>query len=344
MKKLGYILIAILLLITLVSCKKDEVEEVPNSDDEVIEEPVEENTKEGLQSPLSGLYAEEEKVNRRIVGIMFDNHPKARWQAGLKDAELIYEFPVEAPYTRYLGFFLINDPEAVGPIRSARPYFVTKVAEFDAVYVRAGGSAAANQDVKDLGISDISALSSSYKIFYRIDEKKAPNNLYTSMEAIRAHQQELGFEETSLVEGFVFNDDDKDIDGFEARIISIDYNSQNNTKYIYDVDTKSYLREKDGKAHIDELDKSQLSAKNIIIQEVNSRLIPNSVSLEIDLVGEGSGKYFTNGKGINIKWMKEDRKGKTTYYTEDGQELTLNPGATWIQIVNERAEVIIDQK
>ncbi len=103
----------------------------------------EENTEiiiKGIPSPLSGIYADEEKINRRVVAVMFDNHPKARWQAGLKDAEIVYEFPVEAPYTRYLGLFLINDPESIGPIRSSRPYFVTKVLEYDAVYVRVGGS------------------------------------------------------------------------------------------------------------------------------------------------------------------------------------------------------------
>ena len=40
---------------------------------------------------------------------MFDNHPKARWQSGISQAEIVYEFMVEAPYTRYMGIFLAND-------------------------------------------------------------------------------------------------------------------------------------------------------------------------------------------------------------------------------------------
>ncbi len=62
---------------------------------------------------------------------MFDNHPSARWQSGLSQAEIVYEFLVEAPYTRYMGIYLINEPELIGPIRSSRPYFITTLLEYD---------------------------------------------------------------------------------------------------------------------------------------------------------------------------------------------------------------------
>ncbi|NLN14920.1 MAG: DUF3048 domain-containing protein, partial [Tissierellia bacterium] len=167
MKRIIYILIAIFLMMNLLSCKKEDKNLVEEEKKEVEEEIVEEvdgqvpqeegeiEEVEGVPSPLSGIYAPEEKVNRRVVAVMFDNHPNARWQAGLKDAEIIYEFPVEAPYTRYLGLYLINDPEALGSIRSARPYFVTVALEYDAVYVRAGGSKQAKEDVRKLKMADI---------------------------------------------------------------------------------------------------------------------------------------------------------------------------------------------
>lgn len=110
--KIGLLTIFIALLAS--SCKNEKAEEpvvVVEEEPIVIEEeePVEleEEVPEkiGIPSPLSGIYAEEEKVNRRPVAVMFDNHNRARWQAGLKDAEIVYEFLVEAPYTRYLGIF-----------------------------------------------------------------------------------------------------------------------------------------------------------------------------------------------------------------------------------------------
>lgn len=350
MKRLIIILLVIMSIVSLSACSKKVIDE-PVVVDEVTEEPIideeievveEEPVLEGVPSPLSGLYADEEKVNRRVVAVMFDNHPRARWQAGLKDAEIVYEFQVEAPYTRYLGLYLINDPESLGSIRSARPYFVTKVMEFDAVYVRAGGSEQAKSDIINNKVADIDSLSSSSKVFWRKNEKKMPHNLYTNMEVIRNTQEERGFRMTGDTPAFLFNEEDSDLDGYDAEKIFIDYKGNNTTNYTYDQENKVYLRQKDGKDHIDEIDNSQLYAKNIIIQKVNTRVIDNEGRLQIDLIGEGKGQYFTNGKGIDIKWVKNSRSGKTTYYNESGQELTLNAGITWFQIISPKVDVIIE--
>ena len=336
----------LVLMVSFVACSKEKLEEpvivdeVIEEEDPIVEEP--ESVIEGIQSPLSGLYADEDKVDRRVVAVMFDNHPRARWQAGLKDAEIIYEFQVEAPYTRYMGLYLINDPESLGPIRSARPYFVTKVLEFDAVYVRAGGSEEAIRDVKALGLADIDSLSSTSKVFWRNNDKKMPHNLYTSMEVIRETQEDRGYRMNGDIPVILFNEEDTDLQGFLAKDILIDYKGKNTTRYIYDEENKIYLREKDGKDHIDEIDDSQLTAKNIIIQEVATKVIDNVGRRGIDLIGEGIGTYITNGRACPIKWVKNDRKGKTIYYGEDGQELSFNPGVTWIQMISPSIEVTYD--
>lgn len=349
MKKIGIILL--LLLLVLTGCKKevepaDTVEEIPvvevDRENEDPEQVVEEPVKIGKPSPLSGIYAPDEIIDQRVVAIMFDNHPSARWQAGLKDAEVVYEFPVEAPYTRYLGLFLINSPDSVGPIRSSRPYFVTKVLEFDAVYVRVGGSEQAKADIKALKIADIDGLTSSSKVFWRNKDKKAPNNLYSSMAVIRDTQTERNYNLTGTYEGFKFNENDTDIEGFTANSILINYMSNNTTKYTYDDANKVYIREKDGKIHIDESDKSNITAKNIIIQEAKVKVIDNEGRLSIDIIGEGTGKYITNGTGKDIKWVKKARDSKTYYYDENGQEIVLNPGITWVQIVNINPSIVIE--
>jgi hypothetical protein len=349
MKKL-YLIILVLLL-TLSGCKSEadpvvvKVEEENKVVDEVkADEEKEEEPKipDGIPSPLSGIYAPEEVINQRVVAVMFDNHPRARWQAGLKDAEIVYEFPVEAPYTRYLGLYLINSPESLGPIRSSRPYFVTKVLEFDAVYVRVGGSEQAKSDIKKLGIADIDGLTSSSKVFWRKPHKKAPNNLYSSMEIIRETQKERGYNLSGEYEGFKFYDKDTDIQGYDANIVLINYIQNNTTKYIYDIEKKLYTREKDGELHIDESDNSIITAKNIIIQEANVRVIDNEGRLDISLIGEGNGKYITNGVGMDIKWVKKSRESKTYYYDTSNNELLLNPGNTWIQIVDINSSITIE--
>ncbi len=169
-----------------------------------------------------------------------------------------------------------------------------------------------------------------------------PHNLYTSMEVIREAQEARKYNMTGDYESFLFEEDDRDIIGYSAKKIEINYNSENATNYNYDIDNKLYYRQKDGQDHIDESDDSLLTAKNIIIQEVGTKTIDNEGRLDIQLVGEGMGKYITNGIGIDIKWVKSDRKGKTTYLDEDGEEITLNPGVTWVQMVSPKVGIIIE--
>lgn len=346
--KCKYIFIFMAILVLLSGCKKDTrdidgqppVGEDGSKKEEILKE--EDNTNKA-KSPLSGTYVEKEKLDRRVMGIMFDNHPKARWQAGLKDAEIVYEYGVEAPYTRYLALFLSNDPPSIGPIRSARPYFVTTILEYDALYVRVGGSAEAEADIVKYNVDDLDARKGGPNIFWREKHKKSPNNLYSDMKTLRSLADEKGLNEKRNINMFIFNREDRDIQGFSASEINIKYNKSNTTDYLYNEEDKKYYRKKDGKDHIDETDNIPITAKNIIIREVETRPLADGKKLEMDLVGKGEGKYFTNGKGVDINWIKNSREEKTIYTHDNGQELKLNPGVTFIQVVNPKMEIAIKE-
>ncbi|WIV10698.1 DUF3048 domain-containing protein [Proteiniborus sp. MB09-C3] len=347
------ILLLLLVLISATACRNKDKN--TNNMDPIIEEDIdkdqegEENTKEdesgvlsdGIPSPLSGIYGEEEKVNRRPVAVMFDNDPKARWQAGLSQAEVVYEFLVEPPYTRYMGIFLLNEPEVIGPVRSARPYFIATLLEYDPLYVRVGGSEQAKEDVKKHKVADIDGLYSG--VFWRNTKigKKAPNNTYTSMEGIRKEQKRLNYKETGDYKGFLFNDKDLDIEGKEAKEILIKYYSSNTTKYEYDAENKVYKRYKDKKLHIDETDEKLVLAKNIFILEANTKIIDGEGRMEIQVIGQGKGYYITNGKYINITWKKASINDKIIFLDEKGNEIKLNPGITWIQFTKPDPDVDI---
>lgn len=350
--KLKIILMIFLILVFAPACQKEELEEDTTVDNVEIkedkdEEPIEEEieiveAKIGIPSPLSGLYAEEERVNRRPIAIMFDNHPRARWQAGLKDAEIVYEFLVEFPYTRYMGIYLINEPEFVGPIRSARPYFITTSLEYDAMYVHVGGSEQAKNDIRSLRLADIDGLASGKDVFWRKSHKKAPNNMYSSMEALKKEAERRGYRENADYTPFKFKEDESDILGESAEKIIINYRRDNITEYKYDAEEKIYKRFKDGELHIDENDNTPIIAKNIIIQKATTRPIDSVGRLSIDLQGSGDGIYITNGNAIDIKWLKPSKKGKTLYYNSNNEEIVLNPGITWIQMVQNDTELVVE--
>lgn len=355
MKKMCYFALILILITTLLSgCAKapeqaqepDPVAEIPVETPQPAPLPEQEPeiiVPEGIPSPLSGLYGPEEVVNGRIMAIVFDNHPAARWQSGLKDAEVVYEYPVEGTFTRYIGLFLLNHPESqIGPVRSARPYLVTKAYEFDAIFVHVGGSEAAKTDARNLKVAEIDGLTSSPKVFWRDSSKKAPNNLYTSMDVLRQVQEDKGFREKSEFEGFIFAGEDIQRIGSPANKVDITYNKSNNTRFEYDPESETYLRFKDGKPHVDESDGSQLKADNIIIQRTNIKVLDNEGRLGITVEGEGSGTYISGGISEDITWKKSSRSGKTFYLDDEGNEIQLKPGATWIQIIGGNSSVIIE--
>ena len=343
------LIMVVMLSMGFTACRQEEpvppveapIEEpVVEPEPEPVEEPEPEPT--GIPSPLSGIYAAEELVNGRVISVVFDNHPKAKWQSGLKDAEVIYEFPVEGPYTRYLGLYLINSPDSLGPIRSARPYFVTMAWQFDSIFVHVGGSEQAKADVRNLNMAEIDGLTSSSKVFWRMSHKRAPNNMYSSMEVLRQVQEDRGYRGNSEFEGFVFDMESLPRSGERAEDILITYNDENNTRYIYDPEIQRYERYKEGTRHVDESDESGLYADNIIIQENSMRVLDKEGRLGITMEGQGEGKFISHGVVEDIKWVKDNRKAKILYLNKDNEEIRLSPGTTWIQVVKPGTSITID--
>lgn len=350
-RKKGIILFLVLLLLFIgTSCSKknnnDEEEKHADAGVEKTEDikTVEQSEIEGVASPLSGIYAEEEKVNRRPFAVVFDNQPGARPQAGLIDAEFAYEFLAEGDITRYLGIFLINEPENLGPIRSARPYLVEKSLEFDSHLVHVGGSNQAIADIENKKVANINSMSRGNDVFWRKGHKKIPHNLYSSYEALKKAAEKSNYRKEPQFDGFKFNPSFKEMGKGEiANEVKVKYFKSSEASYIYDDANKIYKRYYNGTEHKDEITEETLTATNIIIQQVSAKVIDEQLRLKMDTVGEGKGTYITGGKAIDITWKKGSYEGATKYYDETGQELILNPGKTWVQVVRNFNGVTIEE-
>src|SRR5680860_1000202 len=75
----------------------------------------------GIGPTINGLNAERDLYERRVVAVKIDNHPAARPQSGLQEADAVYEVLVEGGLTRFIAMFHQSDSEYVGPNRSGRP-------------------------------------------------------------------------------------------------------------------------------------------------------------------------------------------------------------------------------
>ena len=313
---------------------EEETEEKPGVDSEEIEEEIDSNK---VLSPLDGIRYYPEELSKRPVAISIDNHHRARWQAGISQAEIVYEVEVEHPFTRYLCIFLAHEPEMIGPVRSARPYMIYYALENDGIFVHVGGSEDAFAEIKRLKVADVDGLYSGAMWRYNDTGKYAPHNVYTTLESIRNEAKAYGYRDEGNFEGYLFNEKDVKLsENFEttpSKEVNIVYNYYNTTDYIFNEENNLYLRFKDDEEHIDELDKKQLTAKNIIAVETSKSILDNEGRLFLGTIGKGKGIYITNGECIPIIWKKVSEKDRLKFYSGD-EELMLNPGNTWIQVVN----------
>jgi hypothetical protein len=130
--------------------------------------------------------------------------------------------------------------------------------------------------------------------------------------------------------------------GEVANKVKVKYFANKEASYIYDSTNEIYKRHYNGAEHKDEITGETLTATNIIIQQVSAKVIDEEQHLEMATVGEGKAKYITGGKAIDIIWRKGSYEGATKYYHETGEELILNPGKTWVQVVRNFNNVTIE--
>lgn len=277
------------------------------------------------------------KLNsQRAVAVMLDNHGGARPQAGLKDAEIVIEALAEGNITRYMAIFFSGMPESVGPIRSARPYFIDRAMEYNAVYVHIGGSPKALSDVKKLSVADLDGLSSSNKVFFRKAHKKMPHNAYSSLEILRTEAARRKYDMSPKQLDWHYNREDQVPVGDAVARLVMPYRKSDGgyvVSYQYDAATQMFMRYINGKAHLDEIDNSAIGAKNVVVQVVPTKVVDDVGRLDLELVGSGDAFYLTNGVKIPLTWSKASRSAETVYKNPQGDVLSLNPGNTWIQIV-----------
>ncbi len=297
----------------------------------------------GVICPLGGEMVEESELYPRPVAVMLDNHPAARPQAGWEQADVVYEVLAEGNITRYLALFMHGSDQLVGPVRSARTYFLDISMEYNAVYLHAGGSPGAWDDITKLKIPSFNAMNLGAPLYWREKHRKEPHNIYTALHRIQASAEARGYNRVEGVQVHSFNEKDEGIKGEKADRVSIAYPQKYNVHYEFSPEEGVYLRYVAGKPHVDENNNDyQVRVKNIIIQEAIHRVVDDEGRRDIDLVGSGEGIYITKGYYIPITWSKKDRRSPTHYYFKDKREIKLNPGKTWIQIVPRGSKTTIE--
>lgn len=287
------------------------------------------------------------KGNERPIAVMIDNHSDAWPQAGLNKAYMVYEIVVEGGETRLMALFKGQDLDEIGPVRSARHYFIDYAMENDAIYVHFGQSPQAQSDIKKYSINDINGIAEDGTTFWRVKDKVAPHNAVTSTEKLIQSAKNKKFRTTSK-EKSVLNYSAEEVNlenGISANEITIPHSDLQTVKYKYDEDSKKYVRYARGKEQTDWETKESVETKNIIITLCDNYTlsdVENKGRQGLKNIGTFDGYYITNGKAIKIKCTKNARDEKTVYKDLQGNEIKVNDGNTFVNICPTNVKVQIE--
>jgi len=315
-----------------------------------------------IQNPLTGvMYTEAESKgwkDLRPLGVMINNHPDARPQAGLIDAELTYEVVAEGGITRFLAFYQSTLPKRVGPVRSTREYYLVLAKETgDAMLMHYGYSPQAGLDIDAWPVRSLQKGG--------IEEAYCPGCIWRDQERVArvAWEHTLFADATKLVQrGLALGWQGKSADFYvwqfkddagsyalmpKADKISYDfwYPGDFSAMWQYDASTNSYLRfmgfDSAGKEipHVDDVTKKQITVKNVIVQfATENRIVGDEKNrLDYTLVGSGKAHIFLDGKVIEATWSKAGRDARTKYYDMNGAEIKFNRGKFWVAILPDRS-------
>ena len=290
---------------------------------------------------------ESSDMHQRPIAVMIDNVGAARPQAGLNDAYIVYEIIVEGKQTRLMALFQNKDLNKIGPVRSSRHYFLDYALENDAIYVHFGWSPKAKSDISSLKVNNINGITESSKSFWRVKDKPAPHNVATSTDKILEIAKRKKYRTTSdkkSVLNYVTDEVELE-DGIPASSIQIPYSSSYKVTYKYDEETKRYTRGYNKTTQKDWTTKELVTTKNILITFAKNSRLQDGTSKDrqnLSNIGTLNGYYITNGKAIKIKCTKTSRTAQTVYKDLDGNEINVNDGNTFIQIVPIDSKVVIE--
>lgn len=290
------------------------------------------------QHPLTGLPTTEKEELPQVYAVMIDHSADAWPQVGINQAFLVIEAPVEAGIPRLEAFFYEGQNiEKIGPVRSARPYFVDWANELDAMYVHVGGSNQALELIANNGTFDFNQFWNGSYFWRDNNTRYAPHNVYTSTELLdealdKAREEERN---TGLVYGiWEFNEKEKNEDLESADpIISFTSGTTYNVKWIFDEEDQKYQRWQGGRVFTTE-DGQDIRANNIVVVITEMKVIDGVGRKEIRTTGRGDAYVFQNGKVIEGKWVKPSANQRMRFITLDGKTIDMDPGTTWIEVID----------
>ncbi len=317
-----------------------------------------------LNGEMLGPSAKQKWEKRRPLGVMVENHTEARPQSGLSSADVIYEAVAEGGITRFLAIFYCHDAPFVGPVRSARIYFLKLLQGYGSfpLYAHVGGAntdgpADALGEVEDLGwanYNDLNQFSVPFPNFWRdyerLPDRATEHTVYTSTSKLwdyakvkrgLSNVDDKGDAWNAAFTPWKFKDDAASASRGTTNKISFGFWDTSASDFAvvwtYDKASNSYKRTNGGQSHLDKNTGKPLSAKNVVVvfakeSPANDGYVGGQHIL-YKIIGSGDGLLFQDGKAEEISWNKTDEESMMTFTDQSGKEVSFDRGQVFVEIL-----------
>jgi hypothetical protein len=296
----------------------------------VVEEPAK---NDGNRDPVTGLWLPGPLTQLpQVFAVMIENSYEAWPLSGLDQAFFVIEAPVEGNIPRFITFFEEGAmSKKIGPVRSARPYYLDWADEFSSIYAHVGGSPEALDLIHTNGSTrDFDQFFQS-EYFWRDNVGRfAPHNVYTSTDLLKSSLDEIG-RSTRAFTSWLFADD-KPSGTNISPTIDWESGSTYDVTWKYDPSTNVYTRYQ-GKTLMKTSSGSIVVANNVLVFESDISVVDNTGRRHIRTTGEGKALMYQNGARIEATWKKPTRTDRLRFYGADEKELMMNAGKTWMEVV-----------
>ncbi len=316
-------------------------------------------------NPLTGLTVDDPAVLNRlpIIAKMSNAPALVRPQAGVGEADLVYEHYAEGGLTRLTGVFYSRLPQRVGSVRSARLIDYELAPMYQAILAFSGGSTGVEERIygtEATGIVEARQAEGkpilppsdfaerAYKgviygppYYYRDETIPVPHNLFVNLQALSGLATNDGINTVPQLRGMAFSQAVPAGEAGPANLLDVRYRATR-AQWTYNPERGVYLRMSDGQLHFDANINEQVNVENVVVIYADHYFTDivesewqgsRSYSIEIKVWFEGDALLVRDGRYYEARWIRPTRESLISLQTPDGQPLPLKPGQTWFQLV-----------
>lgn len=284
---------------------------------------------------LDGVMVTSTLATLRPWAFMVDNQVDARPGEGLSKASVVYESPVEGGITRFLAVFdPTTDPAVkIGPVRSARPYFVDWASSMNAVYGHVGGSPDALDKIARISSSTLlnaDEMTRATAGYWRDSSRVAPHHVLTNPGRFAAYLGEnasstVRFSSWRYTASPAATSTTPDVSS-----IRITYGGSYNVRWAYDATKNQYRRTQAVKANT----RDAVYASNVVVIKTDAKILDDKGRLGLRTTGGGEAVIYRDGKKFIGRWHRAANE-MIGFSGLDGSYIELRAGATWIQVTTD---------